>query len=280
MPVLTLHLLALTSPTNLQPFIQQLKQTPNLEVILTSRPRHVVIHPTTLDNNPLTKTPWDLMVLLKSASSTTNPIPSNLHSWIKNEYKVPTGIPSRLLSTYPTRDADLKQSARSASLTGSLDKVLRDQGKSNTAQNLEISPELLEFMTKLSKTHSGPVTMLNLLQFHYPNGKESYYQYGQAFIPIAGKRGGSAKLVGAVVNRSSSPESTDSRGGSPPRPETEWWNEVSIVHYPSIRHFCDMLAGEDYQGINEKYRLSALRDTFLLCTTEFDVEEGAGVAKL
>jgi hypothetical protein len=196
------------------------------------------------------------MVLLKCASSTTNPIPSILHSWIKNEYKVTTGIPSRLLSTYPARDADLKHSAPSAPLTGSLDKILRDQGKSNTAQNLEVSPQLLEFMTNLSKTHSGPVTMLNLLQFHHPNGKESYYQYGQAFIPVAGKRGGSAKLVGAVVNPSSSPESTESKGDKPPRPETEWWNEVSIVHYPSIKHFCDMLAGEDYQRINEKYRLS------------------------
>ncbi|CAL5868707.1 uncharacterized protein PFLUO_LOCUS2934 [Penicillium psychrofluorescens] len=280
MPVLTLHLLTLTSAANLQPFVQQLKQSPNLEVILASRPRHVVIHPTALDNDPLTKTPWDLMVLLKCASDTTNPIPSTLHSWIKNEYKISTGIPSRLLSTYPARDADLKRSAPSASLTGSLDKILRDEGTSSTAQNLEVSPDLLEFMARLSKTHSGPVTMLNLLQFHHPNGKESYYQYGQAFIPVAGKRGGSAKLVGAVVNSSSSSGVTDSRGDKTQRPETEWWNEVSIVHYPSIKHFCDMLAGEDYQGINEKYRLSALRDTFLLCTTEFDVEEGAGVAKL
>lgn len=47
----------------------------------------------------------------------------------------------------------------------------------------------------------------------------------------------------------------DSRGDSN-RPEEEWWNEVSIVHYPSIRHFCDMLAGDDYQAINEKYRLA------------------------
>ncbi len=41
-------------------------------------------------------------------------------------------------------------------------------------------------------------------------------------------------------------------------PEEEWWNEISIVHYPTIKHFCDMLAGEDYQAINTKYRLEVV----------------------
>lgn len=95
--------------------------------------------------------------------------------------------------------------------------------------------------------------MLNLLHFHHPDGKKNYYQYGQAFIPVAGKRGGSAKLVGNVVPPA--PEKRDSRG-SRNRSQQDWWNEISIVHYPSIRHFCDMLAGEDYQAINERYRLS------------------------
>lgn len=115
-------------------------------------------------------------------------------------------------------------------------------------------------MDELSNTHQGPVTMLNLLHFHHPDGKKSYYQYGQAFVPVAGKRGGSAKLVGNVVAPGLG--QADSRG-SRTRPGQEWWNEISIVHYPSIRHFCDMLAGEDYQGINEKYRLSVSCFSFL-----------------
>lgn len=70
---------------------------------------------------------------------------------------------------------------------------------------------------------------------------------------MAGKRGGNAKIVGNVVKPPAS-GSSDSRDFAN-RPETDWWNEISIVHYPSIRHFCDMLAGEDYQEINAKYRL-------------------------
>ncbi|KAJ5543267.1 hypothetical protein N7535_005695 [Penicillium sp. DV-2018c] len=266
MPVATLHLLALAKSTDAQSFVQQLKQLPSTRVVVASRPRHIVIRPDIIDNNPLATEPWDLLVLLQSESNDQDPIPSTLRTLITKEYKITTGIPSRLVTNYPATNAKLIKDAPSAPLTGSLEKLLRE-GTKESSQNLEVSPDLLEFMKQLSKSHQGPVTMLNLLHFHHPNGKESYYQYGQAFIPVAGKRGGNAKLVGNVVPPTL-PEG-DSRGQSAPQ---EWWNEISIVHYPSIRHFCDMLAGQDYQAINEKYRLSALRDTFLLCTTEFDVE--------
>lgn len=254
MPLATLHLLRLTKSTNVESFIQQLKQCPNTNLILASRPRHIVIHPTILDNDPLAQTPWDLLILLQDTSKkapNSDPIPAKLRESITTEYKIITGIPSKLLNTYNQRDHALKKNATTVPLTGSLAKVLADGGK-QTSQNLEISPELLEFMNSLSKTHQGPVSMLNLLHFRHPGGKQSYYQYGRAFVPVAGKRGGDAKLVGNVVPP---PEGlNDSRGERDLAPQ-EWWNEISIVHYPSIRHFCDMLAGEDYQEINEQYRL-------------------------
>ncbi|KAE8363255.1 hypothetical protein BDV27DRAFT_159009 [Aspergillus caelatus] len=115
--------------------------------------------------------------------------------------------------------------------------------------------------------------MLNLLHFNSPGGKDGYYKYGQAFGPVAGRRGGNAKLVGTVIRPDAEGETDVKRKGE------EGWDEISIVHYPSIRHFCDMLAGEDYQRINEKFRLGALKDTFLLCTTEFDVEEEPSPAR-
>lgn len=243
MPICTLHLLKFTKTTNLQSFLRQLQQS--AKIILASRPRHNVIHPTILDNDPLATEKWDLLLLLESNPNTPDPIPNNLRHTITTEYKITTGIPSKLLQRYPTHNETLKRQSSSIPLTGSLNKFLSGGSKS-TSQNLEISPSLLSFMDELTKTHTGPVTMLNLLHFHQPNGKASYYQYGQAFIPVAGKRGGDAKLVGNVV----APQMQDGVRGS------EGWNEISLVHYPSIRHFCDMLAGDDYQAINEKYRLS------------------------
>lgn len=49
--------------------------------------------------------------------------------------------------------------------------------------------------------------------------------------------------------------------------EGDAWHEIAIVHYASLRHFCDMLAGEDYQRINERYRLPVRvsRVCYLLC---------------
>ncbi|KAI9935069.1 hypothetical protein MW887_000690 [Aspergillus wentii] len=247
MPALTLHLLTLHPHTTPKTFLNQLRQT--VQVIVSSRPRYTVIHPTTIDADPLATEQWDLLVLREN-----KPLPSDLQKQIRTEYKLTVGVPSKLLSTYEQRDAELKHTPPPP-LTGSLDKA-RENGKSSS-QNLELSPDLLAFMDELTQHHPGPVTMLNLLHFH-PNGKQSYFNYGQAFIPVAGKRGGSAKLVGNVVKPKAGHEAeteSDSRG-SIDRPESEWWNEISIVHYPSIRHFCDMLAGEDYQAINERHRLS------------------------
>ena len=247
MPALTLHLFSLIIPA--QAFLQSLRQH-QIEVVVASRPQHIVIHPSLLDTNTLTSHPWDLLALLRIPGDVPA-LPSDLQNAVRDEYKILTGIPSKLLSTYPERDAKLKRDTSSIPLTGSLEKA-QSQARSSS-QNLEVSPELLAFMERLTREYGDkPVTMLNLLHFHHPDGKQSYYQYGQAFVPVAGKRGGSAKLVGNVVKPTAN---VDSRGDSN-RPEHEWWNEISIVHYPSIRHFCDMLAGEDYQAINERYRLS------------------------
>ena len=67
------------------------------------------------------------------------------------------------------------------------------------------------------------------------------------------------------------PTTTDDSRGRKDRAKEDWWNEISLVHYPSIHHFIDMLIDPDYQSANNKYRLPALRDTALICTTEIDV---------
>ncbi|KAI9374798.1 hypothetical protein BJX61DRAFT_532065 [Aspergillus egyptiacus] len=272
MPALTLHLLALHPTIKPEDFVKELKKAASTQVIVASRPRRVIISPTILDVDPLLSERWDVLLLLQPPNPREPLFPPALASHIRKEYKLKTGIPSKLLNTYPERDAKLKREAFNIPLTGALDNFKPEA----SSQNLEISPELYEFMTEFTKVYDKPVTMLNLLHFHHPDGKKNYFQYGQGFTPVAGKRGGNAKLVGNVVKPAAQADS-DSRGKFD-RPEQEWWNEISIVHYPSIRHFCDMLASEEYQEVNRKYRLGALRDTFLLCTTEFDLE--GNMAKL
>ncbi|KAL4916045.1 hypothetical protein BDW62DRAFT_110566 [Aspergillus aurantiobrunneus] len=265
MPALSLHLLSLNPSINARDFVKELRTSPNIKIIVASRPQRVIISPNILDQKPLLSEPWDVLLLLEPLHPREPAFHPKLASHIRKEYRIRVGIPAKLLSTYPERDAQLKRDAATIPLTGSLDNLKPEKD----SQNLEVSPELFAFMNEFAKVHDKPVTMLNLLHFHYPGGKENYFKYGQGFAPVASRRGGNAKLVGNVIRPGDS--DSDSRG-SADRPAEEWWNEISIVHYPSIRHFCDMLAAEDYQEVNRKYRLGALRDTFLLCTTEFDLE--------
>ncbi|CAD0093674.1 unnamed protein product [Aureobasidium vineae] len=246
MPLLNFYLLRLKNDPQPHTFLTHLqKADPSIKVIVASKPRHFVVKATTQDADVLNK-PWDLMLLLQGPNAA---LPDSILQHVSAKYTLPVGIPSKLLSAYPEKNARLIKEASSAGLTGSLD----NPKMPDSSQKLELSPELLKFMEQLLKEHDGPVTMLNLLKFK-PNGKQSYYQYGQHFIEVAKKRGGDAKIVGNVI------AADGDKGG---------WDEIAIVHYASIKHFCDMLAGEDYQAINEKFRLPALEDTLLVCTTEF-----------
>jgi len=53
---------------------------------------------------------------------------------------------------------------------------------------------------------------------------------------------------------------------------------VTTAHYPSIRHFADMSASEDYQAVNHKHRVGSLRDTCILCTSELELPPPASAS--
>ena len=263
MPLATLHLLRLASSTTVPEFIQRLQTTPSVDLLLASQPRYTVIKTTELDAD-LLHAKYDLLILLKTQDAS---LPESFRSVVSSEYKLTVGIPSKILDNYFEHNANLWNDAPQVQLTGALEKAQERTKKD--AQTLELSPDLLRFMGELTEEYGDkPVTMLNLLCFE-EGGKSSYAQYGQAFKDVAGRRGGDAKLVGNVIPPPKG--ARDSRGDSD-RAAQGWWNEISLVHYPrsknlvdsflfllsccSIRAFCDMLASEDYQEINSKYRLN------------------------
>jgi hypothetical protein len=175
---------------------------------------------------------------------------------------VKAGVPSRLLTDFESKNERLLHPRESdvPKLTGSLDKPKIN----DSAQHLELSPELRnwieDFYTKEAK---GAVSMLNLLAFK-SGLKAEYLKYGAEFAKSVGKRrGGNAKIVGSVIH--------DQRGD-----DGEGWDEIALAHYPSILHFADMLASEDYQEVNHRHRIGSLRDTLILCTSELALEDGKG----
>ena len=45
--------------------------------------------------------------------------------------------------------------------------------------------------------------------------------------------------------------------------------QLALAHYPSLEHFVDMIVSEDYQEMNQRWRVPSLRrDTCILCTSE------------
>lgn len=171
MPLATLHLLNLSSKVTRETFLQRLLDDKNIEVIVASVPRYWVVKPSDVDVNYLSNTQWHLMVFLKSNDGE---IPLQRRPEVVREYKVMVGVPSKLLAKYPQTNKELLSKAASVPLTGSLDNYRATE----SSQNLELSPDLYEYQGELMQDHPGPVTMLNLLHFR-PDGKSSYYQYGQ-----------------------------------------------------------------------------------------------------
>lgn len=303
MPVCALHLVQLldASTGGIDAFLQTLFSAVSSSgngaefgVLTVSKVQSPIIRPTLIDNNQLNDTPWTLLVVATGTSC--HVFPSSLKSSIKAHYSVIAGIPNKIVSNYDKISEHFNSKSSSAPLLeiklddkgdvipppkkGSAAGTLRDDG-----QDLSLSPALLSLAKTLNHEvkHKGPVSMLNFLHFHEgQEAVESYHEYGRRFVNVAGKRGGNAKLVSVVVNPLKE-SLKDSRGER--KEKGQWWNEATLVHYPSINHFIDMSVDDEYQFINKEYRLGAIKDTALICTTEIDLKSyrggsGGGKAKL
>ncbi|ETI26923.1 hypothetical protein G647_10022 [Cladophialophora carrionii CBS 160.54] len=263
MPLATIHLLALSPSTSLPSYLHTLyNSVPRSKILITSKVIRWIITPTTIDAQRLLnpKSPWTLLLILLG----TDPLPASLTSDVLDHWTSVAGIPSRLTADFARTNDHLLHPKPEAipALTGSLGKPR----VGTTSQTLELSPGLLEWATSFRKTRAGssPLSMLNLLAFK-EGMKPSYLKYGAAFAESIGKRrGGVAKLVGNIVVDASGNGGTGGNGGK--------WDEFALASYPSVLHFADMLAGEDYQGVNLTYRVPALEDTLILCTSEIEVE--------
>jgi hypothetical protein len=265
MPLATIHLVSLKQDTTIPSFIQILNSTPLQEPpLVISKVIRWIITPTKIDTNTLLhpSKPWDLLLILPGP----NPLPANIQHHLECHWTTTAGIPSRLTKTFPTTNKTLLHPPPSTipALTG----ALTNPRIGNTSQTLELSPPLQDWISTFSTSHTGQnaMSMLNLLAFK-PGMKDSYLKYGKAFSETIGaKRGGNAKLVGHVI---SDDGVADRDGGK--------WDEFALAHYPSILHFADMLASEDYQAVNLRFRVPALEDTLILCTSEVEIEGLVGM---
>lgn len=258
MPLATVNLLALASSADLTSYLRDLRSS-DVKPLVIAKPQRWIIKPEKLSTTPLLSTQWDLLLIIPASQRIPASLTGSNRGRVAQHWSVTVGVPKAMYQGFEDRNAKLLKphTASVPALTGSLHKPRM----ASSAQGLELNEELRQWADSFTLGQQSAVSMLNLLAFHSgPEAHESYKKYGQAFAKsIGSKRGGNAKIVGKVVPQQGT-QGEDIQG----------WEEVALAHYPSIRHFVDMLASEDYQEVNHQYRLPALRDTCILCTSELD----------
>lgn len=112
--------------------------------------------------------------------------------------------------------------------------------------------------------NQGPVLMLNLLRYREQanyeadsgeapcSGREAYERYGARVLGLIERVGGkpclSASSLATVI-----------------APDSEQWDDMIIVRYPSVAAFKSMIFSEDYQAISF-HRDAGLADSRLVIT--------------
>jgi len=245
----------------LRDFVKKIKTSEEQPLVL-SRVVRWMITPTQLSVDPLLKLQWDVLVIYKG----TTGMPLSVKTLTKDIFTIQAGIPSSIVNNFAATNKRLLQPTHVPDLTGALDRPR----VADSAQKLEYTNDIRSWIEKFDPNNNkGAVSMLNLLAFK-PDMHDEYLKYGKAFAQsIGSRRGGVAKLVGKVVGGDKG--LTPAEGG---------WDEIALAHYPSIRHFADMAASEDYQAVNHKHRIRSLRDTCILCTSEVDLLDDQEQAKL
>lgn len=254
MPLATVHLVALSANTDISKFLRALKSI-SFKPLVISHALRWIVQPERLSTDLLLTTTWDLLII----TPTSSPFPDTYltKDWVSSHWSITAGIPSSIVNGFADRNAKLLSGDPSNVSQSNTPKSAPKIAKS--AQGLEATNELLEW--KNPAGNSTPVSMLNLLAFKPgPEAHESYKRYGKAFAEsIGSRRGGLAKIVGKVVP-----------GQGTADEDAEGWDEVALAQYPTFALFMDMLASEDYQAVNHRDRLPALKDTCILCTSEVD----------
>lgn len=207
MPLCTLHLLSLTTSTDLPHLLTHIHSfsytSPSDNPVITvARPIRWIITPTTLDADALLSPDWHLLLVLKSTPSAKPLIASLLTAKsqpnkfeIVNHYYLSTGIPSRLLEKYSTRPS---KTTRSTFDHWNPSALSTQTTKTNTpSPEFILTPALSSWLA--TDPVSGPVNMLNLLAFA-PGRRDSYLAYSAQFTSLHGaKRGAVPRLVGGVI---------------------------------------------------------------------------------
>ncbi len=120
-----------------------------------------------------------------------------------------------------------------------------------------ITPTPAQFGEIAGSEVTGEIFMLNLLKFS--DTAEEYGRYEEAASSHLAKAGARIVWIGAVRHLVIGD------------PETDDWDAVALVAYPSREAFLEMVAGSSY-GQALEHRERGLAGTVLICCTELPLD--------
>ncbi|MFN8036342.1 MAG: DUF1330 domain-containing protein [Acidimicrobiia bacterium] len=122
-----------------------------------------------------------------------------------------------------------------------------------------VEPTRRQIEELIGSEGTGPVVMLNLLKFRdrtadgTMSGREAYAKYGAGVLPMLAAVGGRLLWQG-------SPDSVVIG------PDTDRWDLVLLVEYPSRAKFLEMVTNPGYTAVGV-HRTAALADSRLVACT-------------
>ncbi len=130
---------------------------------------------------------------------------------------------------------------------------------------MAVNPDPQDLASFVGADWEGPLTMVNLLKFadqaDYADadeepctGAEAYARYGQLAGPYVIATGATILYQGMVQFKVIGDDSED-------------WDEVLVVQYPSRQAFIDMIGNPEYQAITH-HRTAALSRAALLASRQ------------
>jgi uncharacterized protein (DUF1330 family) len=120
-----------------------------------------------------------------------------------------------------------------------------------------VDPKGADLKRLLQEDPGGPVVMLNLLRFKADGGRESYSKYAAALKDTYLDKYGAEVLYAG--NGSTALVAEDSQA----------WDAVLLVRYPSRQAFSQMVADPDYQQFTH-FRTEGLTEAVLQATIPVD----------
>jgi len=131
---------------------------------------------------------------------------------------------------------------------------------------MAITPNKEQFVAFATAERSGEVVMLNLLKFKQKadsgdgSGSDAYNRYGALVTKMVEERGGRMVWLGNAENVLIGDVDTDA------------WDAVALVAYPSRQAFIDMATSPSYTEAH-KHREDGLERTVLIACEAVSVED-------